>query len=310
MTIDSKIKSAVGIDIGGTRIKACLLNSRGEILFSEVHDTDTKWQGPELLDRIAGIYGRFSVIQPVCGIGLGLPAAVEKSSGRVLPGMSNIQCLVEYPIGDELRERIGAICRVDNDANQALRAEAHFGVARGSENVLGLTLGTAVGGALMLGGRLWSGTRGVAGEIGMTFVPSPSPATGSDPCTALPMESVASAGAIEQRMQKPCDKVFQNAAGGEPGASRVLQDAIQALALAVTNAHLLLDLELVVLGGGMAQAGVDLRDGVITAFRRFCPHEYGSTLRFELSSLGSFAGAMGSAATILEEAGQLRSLGG
>jgi glucokinase len=122
------------------------------------------------------------------------------------------------------------------------------------------------------------------------------------------MESVASASAIEQRMQKPCSEVFQNAAGGEPEASRALQDAIQALALAVTNAHLLLDLELVVLGGGMAQGGVDFRDRVAVAFQRFCPREYGSTLRFELSSLGSFAGAMGSAASVLEEASQLRSL--
>jgi glucokinase len=310
MSLDSNTGPAIGIDIGGTQIKACLLDSQGEVLLSEVHDTDTKWQGPELLDLITGIHGRFSAKQPVCGIGLGLPAAVEGISGRVLPGMSNIQCLVEYPIGDELRRQVGVACRMDNDANQALRAETHFGVARSLENVLGLTLGTAVGGGLLLGGRLWRGTRGVAGEIGMTYVPSPSLGTDSEACSALPMELVASAGAIEQLMQKPCGEVFQNAAGGEPEASRVLQDAIQALALAVTNAHLLLDLELVVLGGGMAQAGVDLKDGVIAAFQRFCPREYGSTLRFELSSLGSFAGAIGSAAAILEEAGQLRSLGG
>jgi glucokinase len=310
MTINSKTESAIGIDIGGTHIKACLLSSRGEILFSEVHDTDTKWQGPELLDLIARIFGRFSAKQPVCGIGLGLPAAVEETSGRVLPGMSNIQCLVDYPIGDELRRQLGVTCRLDNDANQALRAEAHFGVARGLKNVLGLTLGTAVGGALILGGRLWRGTRGVAGEIGMTYVTTPLMGTASDFCSPLSMESVASAGAIEQRMQKPCDEVFHNAADGDPEASRVLQDAIQVLALAITNAHLLLDLELVVLGGGMAQAGVGLKDRVAAAFQRFCPREYGSTLRFELSSLGSFAGAMGAASIMLEEAGQLRSLSG
>jgi glucokinase len=307
-TIDSTADSAIGIDIGGTRIKACLLNSRGEILLSELHDTDTKCQGPELLELVAGIYIRFSARQPVCGIGLGLPAAVEGTSGRVLPGTSNIQCLLEYPIYDELRRRLGVVCRVDNDANQALRAEAHFGVARSSKNVLGLTLGTAVGGGLILGGRLWRGTRGVAGEIGMTYVPTPPMGAASGCLSPQSMESVASAGAIEQRMQKPCSEVFQNAAGGEPEASRALQDAIQALALAVTNAHLLLDLELVVLGGGMAQGGVDFRDRVAVAFQRFCPREYGSTLRFELSSLGSFAGAMGSAASVLEEASQLRSL--
>jgi glucokinase len=297
--------TAIGIDIGGTHIKACLLDSRGQLLLSEVHDTPPDWQGPQLLDLIAVIYDRFSARQGICGVGLGLPAAVQQPSGLVL-GKANLRCLDDYPIGQRVRERLGTSCQLDNDANQALRAEAHFGVAKGFTSVLGLTLGTAIGGGLILGGLLWEGASGTAGELGMTYLSVPS--NQADSWSPTPIEAIASAVAIEKRAQKSCAEVFQAAAAGDPQSSRILDEAFQVLAMAITNVHLLLDLELVVLGGGMAKAGQALKEGVVRAFRQFCPLEHSSKLQFELSTLGSFAGAMGAACMVLESEGHLRSL--
>jgi glucokinase len=288
---------AIGVDIGGTQVKACLLDSSGEILLSEVHATDPGWEGPKLLELIVQIHGRFTAKHRVSGIGLGVPAAVQQPSGTVL-GKANLRCLDDYPLGEQLANSLVIPCRLDNDANQALRAELHFGAARGFANVLGLTLGTAVGGALVLAGRLWSGSHGTAGEIGMTYLSMPAerPPT---PDAFVPVESIASAIAIEQRAGKSCAEVFQEAAKGDVQANQVLEDAFRALALAITNAHLLLDLDLVVLGGGMAKAGLALKHRVIAAFRNTCPPEHGSNLQFELSSLGGFAGAMGAASMVL-----------
>ena len=179
-----------------------------------------------------------------------------------------------------------------------------FGAARGFANVLGVTLGTAVGGALVLASRLWSGSHGTAGEIGMTYLSVPSEKTPSR-ASFVPIESIASAAAIEKRAGKSCPQVFQDAAQGDTKANQILQEAFEVLALAITNVHLLLDLDLVVLGGGMAKAGRTLKDGISTAFQRTCPPEHGSTLQFELSSLGGFAGAMGAACMALEAEGHL-----
>src|SRR6266480_4659236 len=105
MPATSDSPAAIGVDIGGTHIKACLVGQSGEILLSEIHDTDPRWQGPQLLDLIAQIYARFSCKQPVCGIGLGLPAAVQQPSGTVL-GKANLQCLDDYPLGEQIRKRL------------------------------------------------------------------------------------------------------------------------------------------------------------------------------------------------------------
>jgi len=299
MPID--LPAAIGIDIGGTQVKTCLLDSSGELLLSEVHSTDPLWEGPRLLQLIAQIHARFTEQHGVCGIGLGVPAAVQQPVGRVI-GKANLPCLDDYPLGDRVVETLGLPCQLDNDANQALRAEFHFGVARGLANVLGVTLGTAVGGALILGGRLWSGSHGTAGEIGMTYVAGQK---GPLPLGCVPMESIASAAAIEKRANQSCARVFQGAAHGSPEANEILQQAFQVLALAITNAHLLLDLDLVVLGGGMAHAGEPLKEGITAAFHQICPPEHGSSLRFELSTLGGLAGAMGSACMVLEAEGHL-----
>jgi len=303
MPSSQPLAAAMGVDIGGTQIKACLLDSSGEILVSEVHATDPLWEGPRLLELIVQIHARFTAKKGVCGIGLGGPAAVQQPAGTVL-GKANLPCLDDYPLGEQIAKSLAVPCRLDNDANQALRAESHFGVARGFANVLGVTLGTAVGGALLLGGRLWSGSHGTAGEIGMTYLSVPDERTPSF-ASFVPIESIASAVAIEKRAGKSSAQVFQDAVRGDSKANQILQEAFQVLALAITNVHLLLDLDLVVLGGGMAKAGSALRDGVIAAFRRTCPPEHGSHLQFELSSLGGFAGAMGAACMVLEAGGHL-----
>jgi glucokinase len=297
------LPTAIGIDIGGTQLKACLLDSLGKVLLSEVHATHPSWEGERLLDLTLLIHARFTEKYRPLGIGLGVPAAVQQPSGQVL-GKANLPCLDDYPLGEQIAKSLAVPCRLDNDANQALRAESHFGVARGFANVLGLTLGTAVGGALVLAGRLWSGSHGTAGEIGMTYLSAPGEQT-SSPDSFAPIESVASAVAIEKRAGKSCAQVFQDAARNGAEASQILQEAFQVLAVAITNVHLLLDLDLVVLGGGMAQAGLALKEGITGAFQRTCPPEHGSYLRFELSSLGGFAGAMGAACMVLETEGHL-----
>src|SRR5204863_10209822 len=109
--------------------------------------------------------------------------------GKDIPGTTNIRGLTDYPLGEQVRKSLRIDCRVGNDANQAMRAEVHFGMARGIRNVLGLTLGTGIGGALILGGKLWEGTRGGAGELGMTCLLRSPPGADISLDALIPIES-------------------------------------------------------------------------------------------------------------------------
>jgi glucokinase len=266
----------LGIDIGGAQIKAGMVNEAGAILAARTIETpgDLDSLLPSLHDAIGWLTE--ATVQPAA-VGVGCKGIIDPDSTRVelLPGT------LHFLEGLRLSDLVGLPPDVpvfaDNDARVALAGEMAWGAARGHENVIMLTLGQGVGGAVLAGGRLLRGHTGLAGNLGhLTVEPHGAQcACGNRGC----LETVFSARAIEAQAwsavhrgcassltllfrQQPqlvnCRTIFQAAREGDELASTIVLDAIGKLAAALAGLLHTFDPEIVIIGGHVANAGADL----------------------------------------------------
>jgi glucokinase len=195
-----------------------------------------------------------------------------------------------YPLRDTLGDRLDAPVVLDNDANAAAFGEARFGAGRGHRHILYVNVGTGIGAGVILGGRLYHGQQGMAGEIGhVTVVLEGGPLCpcGKHGC----LEAVASGRAIGRRAREAvagdpaggarlralaggaaegigAPQVFAAAAQGDPLAGRLVEETAGYLGLALGNAANLLDPSIIIVGGGVGEAGDHLFDPLRAAVRR------------------------------------------
>ncbi|MDX1978803.1 MAG: ROK family protein [Bryobacteraceae bacterium] len=253
---------ALGVDIGGTQIKAARVSCEGEILEARKIATPDSLEafGGAVRGLIAGLGGG--------PIGVGCKGIIDPATSRVdvLPGT------LHYLEGQVLSELLGAKVAADNDARVALAGEHRWGAARGYQHVLMLTLGTGVGGGVISHGRLLRGASGVAGHIGhLTIDPAGAPCIcGNRGC----LETVFSSRAIEAQAFSAvhrgvasrlgrgaaCADVFALAAQGDLVAADIVFEATYKLAAAVAGLVMVFDPEVIVIGGQIAAAGEQLLD--------------------------------------------------
>ena len=158
--------TVVGIDLGGTKVAAASLRDR-ELGPAAIEHTDRSGQAG-LLDQLAALVDR-AKCDKLEGVGIGVPSVVEFETGRVISSV-NVP-LVDVAIRQVLGERLGVPVFVDNDATVAALAEAHDEQLRMvAKNLVMITVGTGIGGGLVLGGRIYRGATGGAGELGHTLV--------------------------------------------------------------------------------------------------------------------------------------------
>jgi glucokinase len=292
---------AIGIDLGGTNVRAGLVCANGEILAIRKAPVRADVDGDAIADQIAALVGPLTAAaqEPIAGIGMGIPGAVVSATQRILPGLCNLIGLEDYPLDRAIQARCGLSCRITNDANLIALGEHGFGAARGIQNLLCLTIGTDVGGGLILDGRLRGGPRGIAGEIGMWLERGRSL---DDPDRAT-IGAVGGAGAFAREPFGSAERTFAEAERGSAQALGILEEAFHHLGSAIAKAHLLLDLEMALLCGGVSQAGEPLRAGVLRAFQACCYQPFHSGFRVELGTLGDAAGILGAAQMWLANAG-------
>ena len=266
----------LGIDIGGAQIKAGMVDEAGAILAARTIETpgDLDSLLPLLHDAIGWLTE--ATVQP-SAVGIGCKGIIDPDSTRVelLPGT------LHFLEGLRLSDLVGLPPDVpvfaDNDARVALAGEMAWGAARGHDNVIMLTLGQGVGGAVLAGGHLLRGHTGLAGNLGhLTVEPHGAQcACGNRGC----LETVFSARAIEAQAwsavhrgcassltllfrQQPqlvnCRTIFQAAREGDELASTIVLDAIGKLAAALAGLLHVFDPEIVIVGGHVANAGADL----------------------------------------------------
>jgi glucokinase len=156
----------IGVDVGGTKIAAGVVDGRGRIV--ERRELETPVASEDELMATIGRAVEELWDERIAAIGLGVPSTIDQASGRAISSV-NIP-LQDVPLRDLVRERFGVPCGIDNDANAAAIGEWKAGAGRGARNLVMLTLGTGVGGGLVLDGRPFRGAVGAAAELGHIVV--------------------------------------------------------------------------------------------------------------------------------------------
>jgi glucokinase len=296
---------AIGVDLGGTFVKAGLVTGTGRLVGRVVNRPVTRTAtGEELARAVASVAAAARRGRRAEAIGVAIPASVTAPQGRVVRGTSNLKGLEEYPFRARVARLTGLPCAVGNDANLAALGESVAGAARGRKNVLLLTLGTGIGSGLVLNGTLWEGTRGYGAEYGISAIRPPRAAGLGERWMLL--EELVSAESMRTWAGGPSKDVFARAKHGDRRAQRAVGIVYEYLGMAAGNANLLLDLEMVVLGGGMAKAGASLARGVTAAFRRLCPEPYQGRMVIRVARLGDAAGVVGAARFALDRVRSVR----
>lgn len=277
----------LGIDAGGTTIKLGLVNEAHDI--THHLDIPTAFEFEEAARDIAGAVRALVeqagiALNHLPYIGIGVPSTVRPDTGRVV--LANNTGWEDAPMKERLEDLLGVPVRIANDADCALAAEAAAGAARGRKNVLMVTLGTGVGGAMLIGGRLFSGCDGMGMEVGhMPLFAEGRPCTcGADGC----LEAYASATGLIALAAEEADKHRDSALFAALSENRldgeVIFDAAQlgdAAALLVVDTYAawlaqglggLINIfrpDLILLGGGISHAGDFLFDRVRALLPRF-----------------------------------------
>ena len=292
----------LGIDLGGTNIRFGTVNAAGKLSNFHREPVDRTLSGDQLVEWIAQRVEASCSIARMRAVAVGLagmvtPSQIMKPAHVVLPGLGN------YPLARSLSRRLHKPCWLGNDASAALRGEVHYGAAQGCCNVLLLTLGTGIGGGLLLDGKLREGTHGSSAEIGLMMLGYPGQ---GDPVT---VESVYSPGAVMKRLNASNGQLFEKVRQGDALARQLVDEMSESIGLLIADIHLLLDLELVLISGGLAAAGEPLLIGLRQGFERACPFDYQFGLKIEMGALpGEKAGVIGAASVWFEHDGLLPSL--
>jgi glucokinase len=245
---------------------------------------------------------------PCAAVGIGLPGIVEMTKGRVR-GAPNVPVLDGLSVAREVETRTGRASFVENDANAAALAEAWLGAGRGGHDVLFVTLGTGVGGGLVFDGRIWMGRNGYAGEIGHIQVdPGGVPCgCGSWGCletiAGIPgwtrrAEALLASGrpsTLAGKSPRDPQAIGEAARGDDALALEIVDGSARAIGVGVAAVLDLLNVDRVVVGGGVANAGFFLLERIAEETRkRVFPHVF-ADVTFRLAELGSDAGVVGAA---------------
>jgi glucokinase len=295
---------AIGIDLGGTHVKAASVAETGEVMGRGADTTRDGVAAGAWLPTIRALVERLIAERggPPAGIGVGAPG-IAAADGRSIAFMQGrLAGLQGLDWSDALEVRLPV--RVLNDAHAALLGEAWTGAAAGCREVVLLTLGTGVGGAMLSEGRLVLGATGRAGHWGhVSLDPDGPPSiTGMPGSLEGAIGNCTVAARTQGRFTDTRDLVLAHRAG-DPLATRVWRRSVRDLAVAIASIANAVDPELVVVGGGIAQAGAALFAPLAEDLALVEWRPLGRRIRVLPAALGDLAGAIGAARAALAAEG-------
>lgn len=311
-------KYTIGVDVGGRSMKFGLFDDKGKLIDKSNISTRTQNQGenilPDLTEHLKKIIEKHNLTKEnLEGIGLGMPGPILNE--KIIKTAVNLGFKDNVNVADYVSERLDFPVKVANDANVAALGEAWKGAAEEYDNVVMVTLGTGVGGGIILDGKILAGVTGSAGEIGhMPFLEKALEWTcgcGGNRC----LEQVASATGIERLAQNylfehdetsvlrdldilDAREIFEAAKNGDYIAGQVVDQYFEYLARGLAIIAAVVDPEAFVLGGGVSNAGDFLLEGVRKAYRKFA-FSVTKDAKFYLAQLGNDAGMYGAAKMML-----------
>ena len=306
----------IGIDLGGTNIKGALVSAEGEILKERSVPTPVDAGGEAIAARMADVISQLCAgedLWNINGVGIGCPGTVDDEAG-IVRFAANLK-LENFDLRGALRAHTTLPIRIGNDANAAALGEALFGCGRNAESTIVVTLGTGVGGGVVLGGKLLTGYTGAASELGHMVI-----AEGGELCTCGRrgcFEAYSSATALIRDTKRAMaahpesllHKIAAESGGvdgrtaflasdaGDAAAAQVVENYIEHLACGLTDLVNIFFPEVLALSGGVANQG----DALLLPLRRkvrersFGSRYAVSHTRIELCTLGYRAGVIGAA---------------
>ncbi len=304
---------AIGVDLGGTKMLLGVLDPASKVVW-ESNERSTGHDEEELVELLVREIEEARAERPgVETIGLGIPATIDHDRGLAV---SAVNLPIEnLPIRDLVSERIGLPVFVDNDANVAALAEYLFGAARGTRNAVMLTIGTGIGGGLILGGELYRGATGAGAELGHVVIAMDGPrCQGNCPSRGC-VETFASGTAIGREGREAAEREPDSALGrmladggeidgravteaaldGDPTAVGVFDLVGRRLGVALASFANVFEPETIVIGGGVIAAGDLLLEPARAELRARALPPMNRTSVVE-AELGSGAGMIGAAA--------------
>ena len=307
----------IGFDVGGTGVQVGIVSREGELLCKGGIVTRIDIPFAEQIKAMADcalltLAKSGHSIDEVAAVGAGIPGVVDPRTGRIAfcPNLG----WKDVDFAGEMRKHIDKPVFMDNDATVAGLAESVAGVSAGTHSSVFLTLGTGVGGGIVLGGKVWSGFHGVGSEIGHMIIEM----DGKDCncgnrgcleryCSATGIILAARAAVMQYQdsvilqkaegdpMKINAKIVFDAAKEGDELALRLFGDYVKALATTIVNIIHFLDPEVIALGGGVSKAGDFLLDAVRAEVAKMVMYKTLPYARIEIAKLGPDAGIIGAA---------------
>ncbi|MGM7701974.1 ROK family glucokinase [Pseudalkalibacillus sp. Hm43] len=314
---------SIGVDLGGTTIKMAIVDFKGTIVEKWNIPTDTNNNGRNISNDIANsIQEKLQSLNidpsQIEGIGMGAPGFINMTNGFIYKAVN--LGWENYPLKDDLEAKTGLTVHVDNDANIAALGEMWMGAGNQASNMICITLGTGIGGGIILDGKILHGVNGMAGEIGhITSI-----VDGGAPCNCGKtgcLETIASATGIARIATEGLDQhpesklhavlsekgsitseeVFTAAAEDDEWAQEVIGIITHHLGLAIANMSAALNPSKIVIGGGVSKADHELLKPLKEAFAKYALPRVYEGADFAIASLGNDAGVIGGAGLVFND---------
>lgn len=289
---------AIGVDIGGTKIRVGIVGAEGVVYdVPRTIPTCAELPGEEIVQRLIALIketlshaGEYDVL----GIGVGCTGPLDLRKGMLLE-VENLPTLNNYPLLQVLEEALQMKVKMENDANALILAEALWGAGKDADTVLGFTLGTGIGCALIEHGKVWQGKNDCAGEIWTA------------PYRDGILEEYVSGNALTRLYELHTGKHLSGteiaalAIAGEEAAKQVWDEFAQALAYALSWTVNMLDPQVVVIGGSIIKSANLFWEQADTSFRRYVCRSVADSVSLKPAALGDDAGFIGAAALFFNE---------
>lgn len=284
------MKNYVSIDIGGTAIKYGIIDEYGIILTKDKIDTEAHKGGPEILNKVFRIVENYLEVYKPVGICISTAGMVDTEKGEIFYSAPLIPRYAGTKFKEELERRFSIPCEVENDVNCAGLAESVSGAAIGSKVALCLTIGTGIGGCILIDGNVFHGFSNSACEIGyMHMFDSDFQTLGA---SSILTKKVAE---IKQSSEVIWDgyHIFEEAKKGDDICITAIDEMVEVLSMGIANICYVINPEVVVLGGGVMAQDAYLKPKIEKALKKYLVPSIAEKTRLEFAKHKNDAGMMG-----------------
>lgn len=297
------MKNAACFDVGGTFIKYAVINDAGDIIFKgkfATPDSNCKETIPDAISqRVMELKERFEIYR----VGISTAGQVDSEKGEIVFATDNLPGYTGAKLSWDIERKTGIKTFIENDVNAAALGEMWKGAAKNRDTFVCITLGTGIGGAIVIGGKLYKGVSGSAGEVGHMIINE-----NGEKCTCGGIgcyERYASTSALVRKyiyesMKEGTkednidgEKIMDRVHNGEKLAMRVYDEFLEHVVAGIVNVTHLLDPGLIVIGGGISAQGKPFFDEINSRFRRRAMKSYSSHTEIVPAALENDAGILG-----------------